>query len=107
MSTLPFDPARDHRISRETAASLIQAFQAQAPAGAHHASAFGRSAFEQLLAQPGADGIRAYRAQHADGSQTLVMVAVDADGQDLATADGVFVQNGSDCPPFCTPNGWA
>lgn len=96
-----FDPTRDHRIPRKEAASLIQAFQAHADAGTHRASAFNRSAFEQLLAQPGAAGIRVYRAQHKDGSPTMVMVAVDAKGVDLDGAKAVCVQNSTDCPPFC------
>lgn len=104
--TAPFDPARDHRISREEAASLIRAHQAQAAPGAHKASAFNRSAFEQLLAQPGAAGIRIYHARHADGSPTMVMVAVDGSGQDLAAANAVYTQNGTDCPPFCVAQAW-
>lgn len=105
--TAPFDPTRDHRISRDEAAGLIKAHQAQAAPGAHQATAFNRSAFEQLLAQPGAAGIRIYHARHADGSPTMVMVAVDAKGQDLATADAVYTQNGTDCPPVCCSQPWA
>lgn len=102
MSSQPFDPARDHRISREEAASLVGNHQARAEAGAHRASAFNRSAFEQLLAQPGAAGIRIYHARHADGSPTMVMVAVDAQGTDLAGANALYAQNTTDCPPYCS-----
>lgn len=101
MSSQPFDPARDHRISREEAASLVGNHQARAEAGAHRSSAFNRSAFEQLLAQPGAAGIRIYHARHANGSPTMVMVAVDAQGADLAGAEGICIQNSHDCPPYC------
>lgn len=96
-----FDPSRNHRITREEAANLIKAFHSKAEAGAHRASAFNRDAFEQLLGQPGAAGIRIYRALHKDGSPTMVMVAVDAKGVDLDDAEAVFVQNSTDCPPFC------
>lgn len=96
-----FDITRDHRIPKQEAASLVQAFQAKAEAGTHRASAFNRGAFEQLLAQSGAAGIRIYHAQHKDGSPTMVMVAVDAKGVDLDGAKAVFVQNSSDCPPVC------
>lgn len=106
MSTEAFDANRDHRISREEAASLVQTFQSKAEAGEHRASAFNRSAFEQLLDQPGAAGIRIYRARHEDGSPTLVMVAVDAAGQDLAAKDGMFIQKGTDCPPYCVSQSW-
>ena len=101
MSTRAFDPARDHRISRKEAASLVQNFHARAEAGTHRASAFNRSAFEHLLAQPGAEGIRIYRAQHEDGSPTMVMVAVDANGVDLDSPEATYIQNSHDCPPFC------
>lgn len=101
MTTAAFDPNRDHRISREEAARLVLNFQARTDAGDHYASAFNRSAFDQLLAQPGAAGIRIYRAQHADGSPTLVMAAVDTGGTDLDGPEAVFAQNTHDCPPYC------
>lgn len=106
MSAQPFDPAHDHRISRDEAASLVRNHQTRAEAGAHRASAFNRSAFEQLLAQSGAAGIRIYHARHADGSPTMVMVAVDAKGEDLAATSNVLVQNGTDCPPNCGTASW-
>ena len=99
--TAPFDATRDHRISLDEAAGLIKAYQAQAVPGAHLASAFNRSAFEQLLAQPGAAGIRIYLAHHTNGSPTMVMVAVDETGSDLASASNLCMQNSHDCPPIC------
>lgn len=101
MPTSPFDPTRDHRITRDEAISLVQDFQVQAVAGTHLASAFNRSAFEQLLAQPSAAGIRIYRAQHPDGFPTMVMVAVDTEGVDLNAPEACFAQNTFDCPPIC------
>jgi hypothetical protein len=106
VTTNAFDPNRDHRISREAAASLVQAFHSSAKVGAHRATAFNRSAFEQLLAQPGAAGIRIYRAQHADGSPAMVLVAVGVDGEDIAGTDAVFMQFGTDCPPYCASQTW-
>lgn len=96
-----FDPTRDHRITRVEAAGLIGNFHAQAGAGAHRASAFNRSAFEQLLGQTGAAGIRIYLARHDDGSPTMVMVAVDVEGKDMDSTQSVYIQNSTDCPPLC------
>lgn len=96
-----FDAKREHRIRREEAASLVQAFHSKSKAGEHRSSTFNRSAFEHLLAQPGAAGIRIYRAQHPDGSPTMVMVAVDAEGVDMDASEAVFTQNSHDCPPIC------
>lgn len=96
-----FDPKREHRITRKEAAGLVQAHHSKSKAGEHRSSTFNRSAFEHLLAQPGAAGIRIYRAQHEDGSPTMVMVAVDASGVDMDAEEAVFVQNSHDCPPIC------
>lgn len=101
MSAETFDFKRDHRINRAEAADLVLNFQAKPDAGVHFASAFGRSAFDLLLAQPGAAGIRIYRAEHADGSPTMVMVAVDENGTDLDAETNLFMQNSHDCPPRC------
>lgn len=43
MAIFPFDPNRDHRIPRDEAVSLIQAFQTRASAGSLLAVAFNRS----------------------------------------------------------------
>lgn len=102
MSAQPFDPARDHRISREEAIGLVRNAQVPVEAASHRASAFNRAAFEQLLGQAGAAGIRIYLARHEDGSPTMVMVAVDAEGVDLAGDASLYVQNAHDCPPYCT-----
>jgi hypothetical protein len=101
MSARAFDPKRDHRISREEAACLVHNFQVHAKKESHRASAFARGAFEQLLAQHGAAGIRIYRAKHKDGAPTMVMVAVDAKGVDLDGPEAICIQNGADCPPVC------
>nr|WP_320130998.1 hypothetical protein [uncultured Holophaga sp.] len=107
MTSQSFDTARNHQITRQEAADLVLGFQAKLDAGYHYASAFNRSAFEQLLAQPGAAGIRIYRAEHADGSPTMVMVAVDADGVDMDAVEGLYMQNAVDCPPICKGAGLA
>lgn len=101
-----FDLSGDHRVPREKAAGLVKAFQSTAKAGEHRATTFNRSAFEQLLAQPDAAGIRIYRAQHENGTPTMVLVAVDQNGQDLAPEHASLAQSDHDCPPWCKPPTW-
>nr|WP_320131001.1 hypothetical protein [uncultured Holophaga sp.] len=96
-----FDIHRNHLISREEAADLALRHQARPEAGEHYASAYARSAFKELLAQPEAVGIRIYRAEHDDGSPTMVMVAIDKQGIDMASPENLFMQNSADCPPVC------
>lgn len=102
----PFDPARDHTISQAEAARWVGSFQAAAGEGDHLSTAFNRTALDKLLAQEGCAGIRVYRALHEDGTPTLVMVGVDAAGEDLAGPQAVFIQNGTNCPPFCAQASW-
>lgn len=103
---MPIDPAFDHTVSRDEATQLVIAHQSLALPGDLLSTTFNRRAFEQLLGQAGCVGLRVYQARHGDGSPTLVVVGVDAEGEDLAQAEAVFVQNGTNCPPFCTPSGW-
>ncbi len=49
---------------------------------------------------------RISRARHADGPPTMVMVAVDAGGQDLASTNATFAQNQVICPPICATTLW-
>jgi hypothetical protein len=60
---------------------------------------FARYAFEKILAQPGVVGIRYYYAQNDDGTPTVVLVGVDAKGQDMLT--GAIMERSLDCPPWC------
>lgn len=92
---------RDHRISRRDAAALVRRFRESAPAGALVASMFGRSIFDAILAQDGCRGIRVHYAMEPDGSRTLVLVGVEANGADMW--DGVLGEEHFPCPPFCPP----
>ena len=98
-TTLTPEPAVSrHLVSREHAQDSIARFRASAAPGAAHAQSMERSAFEALLAQPGATGIRIYHGKYADGRDTLVLYAYDKDGRDLV---GMPMNNLRDWPPYC------
>lgn len=59
---------------------------------------YGNDLIQQLLDNPGCVGVRMYFAQESDGSQTVVLVGVDAEGNDLLN---LIVENGIKCPPHC------
>jgi hypothetical protein len=101
-----FNPDQNHLIPRTEAAQLVGGFRRAAAPGSHLSTAFNRSAFEKLLGQEDCAGIRIYRATHEDGTQTLVMVGVNASGADLAGADHLFAQAGQNCPPVCFAADW-
>ena len=84
-----------------------------------NAELFNRDAIGLLLNVPGADGIRVYLANDANGEQKFVLVPVDKNGADIITklipqkaaftipgvtpayaqGDGEVVENGQTCPP--------
>lgn len=90
---------RDHRISLEHAVPMVERYRERHPDGIH-ASMFDRAIFDDILAQAGCTGIRMYYAEGTDGAQTLVLVGVDARGNDLYR--GLLGEWGSPCPPACS-----
>ena len=92
----------NHQIDLGTAIRLIRNHKAKLPVSSGvqvNGGFFARSAFEKILAQPGAVGIRYYYAQNDDGTSTLVLVGVDAKGQDMQT--GAIMDRMIPCPPYC------
>jgi hypothetical protein len=67
-------------------------------------SVYGREIFREILAQKGCAGIRLYPGIDDDGELTMLMVGVDAEGNDILV--GTIGDTPWRCPPFCsTPNG--
>src|SRR5262245_21565827 len=89
---------RDHKISLEQGVEMVRRYQEAHP-NAIRASMFDRAIFDEILAQPGCAGVRMFYAQRADGSPTLVLVGVNAQGMDLVY--GVVGDEHWPCPPFC------
>ena len=91
----------DHQVDLVTAVRLINNHKSNLKAvpASIKGGLFARSAFDKILAQPGVAGIRYYYAQKDDGIPTLVLVGVDAKGQDMQT--GIIMERSLECPPFC------
>ena len=98
---MPLHGNEDHHITTEQAKALIQNYRRHAGPNDHKCGFFGRAVLEQILAQPGCIGIRAYYARHEDGSNTLVLVGVDGAEKDMTA--GTLAQNYQPCPPYCDP----
>jgi hypothetical protein len=92
----------DHQVDLVTAVRLIKNHKSNLKALSASAKGglFARSAFDKILAQPGVVGIRYYYAQKDAGTPTLVLVGVDAKGQDIQT--GIIMERQLDCPPWCS-----
>lgn len=95
----------NHQVDLRTAIRLIRNHKANnannlaASSSSSQAKGgfFARNAFDKILAQPGVVGIRYYYAQNDDGSPTIVLVGVNAIGQDIVS--GAIMEMLVLCPP--------
>lgn len=60
------------------------------------------SLIRQLCDQAGAEGVRMYLGVNDEGGPTLVLVAVEASGNDMT--DGAVMDYAWPCPPLCATN---
>jgi hypothetical protein len=60
---------------------------------------FLRQELDELLAQPGCAGVRYYYGLDVAGKDSLILVGVDKDGNDMV--NGVLINASFPCPPFC------
>lgn len=88
------DP-KSHRIALSAAADQIRSAAKRAQKG----GLFLRKELDELLAQPGCAGLRYYYGRNALGQDTLILVGVDKDGNDMV--QGVVMEECFLCPPFC------
>lgn len=91
---------RDHHIPLQAAAALTRRFRQGAAKGAVLGELFGRAAVEELLRQPGCEGIRIYHGRDESGAAVVVLVGVDAGGADMTA--GAILEQGLPCPPWCS-----
>jgi hypothetical protein len=89
----------DHQVDLVTAVRFIKNHKSNLKAPSIKGGFFARNAFDKILAQQGCVGIRYYYAQKDDGLPVLVLVGVDAKGQDMQT--GLIMEGIWPCPPFC------
>lgn len=87
-----------HWIDLKSAVELTARWRKLHPK-APKAMGFERGALERILKQDGCVALRCYYAQNADESWTMVLVGIDAKGQDMAT--GEIAEEAEPCPPYC------
>jgi len=106
---MPFPPPRNHKIPLAAAVAMTKRYRASVKPGAFRAGLFPCKEFEDLMAQKGCAGIRIYLGCHEDDALSLIMVGVNAEGQDMVAGvaglteneGGEVVQDSIPCPPFC------
>jgi hypothetical protein len=103
-----FSGAEGDPIPFETAKTWISNYQSGNPIGTK-AHFFGFEILKQILAEPTCVGIRMYYALDDKGQRQIILVGVNADGenllpqsQSLRDGDGNIVADASyPCPSFC------
>lgn len=111
-------PRESQRIALRDAVDLTQRYRKAAPAS-EHAGFFWADGIQELLTQPGCVGLRYYHGLGADGAYRMVLVGVDAQGNDItapaaskrsklaaagAGGGAVLLDNHFPCPPYCPPD---
>jgi hypothetical protein len=92
-----------HIITLSEAETMTHAYQqASQFQGLTVACRIDASAYQEVLAQTGCVGVRTYFALNAKSELTIVVVGVDANGEDMT--DGVLLNRAYDCPSACAPN---
>jgi hypothetical protein len=96
---MPFNPNLDNSISLEDAAKITANFRQAFPT-AVIANAYGKRQMQELLEQENCEGFRIYNGIDDEGSQQLIIVGVDASGNDLY--EGVLIDHTQPCPSICS-----
>lgn len=96
---MPLPPSRSQQISLAEAAADTRRFRDRAGPDAEKGGFFFREVLDKLLAQPGCVGIRYYHGLDAQDQPSLIIVGVDAKGDDIT--GGVLMDFHYPCPPFC------
>jgi hypothetical protein len=100
---MAFTGNEDQHISLEDAAKLTGTYRQSAGDGATLGGYFSRNSINLLFDQAACVGIRVYYGLTEDKKPQMVIVGVNAEGDDLY--QGTILEHALTCPPFCSrPN---
>ncbi len=92
-----------HLISLAEAAEMTHAYQNAAQfQGMTVACMMDNNAYQQVMTQPGCTGVRTYFALDELNNLTIVVVGVDAQGNDIT--NGIIMEISYRCPILCHHN---
>ena len=102
-----------HQISLAEAIELTTRYRNNPLPDLPLCETFDKSSVAALLAQPGCHSFRIYLGRKKDDSVCSVLVAADANGQDILPPpqrneltdgdDGILLEDAFRCPPACPP----
>lgn len=97
---MSFTGNEDHSISLATASDWTANFRETILSGEPIAEYFGGTAISNILAQTGCVGLRFYYSLDNEGKKHLIVVGVNADGNDLY--NGILAERSVMCPQDCS-----
>lgn len=95
---MAFDGNEGEQITITEGSAWTKTYQSRNE-GKVKAHFYGINKLNEILTQPGCQGIRIYRAIDDNGADCLVLVGSDEDENDMT--DGVLIEMGVKCPPRC------
>lgn len=100
---MSFNGSEGEAITLEEGSSWTKNWREGKESGDPNAVFFGREKLQAILAQSECVGIRIYFAIDDDGQKTLVLVGANADENDQT--NGMILDRGLSCPPYCPTGG--
>lgn len=101
-----------HQISLEEAIALTTRYRNNPVTDAPLSETYDADSVQALLNQQGSQSFRLYLGRKSDQRICTVLVAVDANGQDilpptglvtLSEDEGIILEDAIQCPPICPP----
>ena len=96
---MPTPPKRDHRITLDQGIDFTKRFGAANPKAEKAAMFWSDGGLAELMGQKGYAGLRIYNGLDDKGAPAPVLVAVDAQGNDMT--GGTILEMHLPCPVFC------
>ncbi|HVZ26986.1 MAG TPA: hypothetical protein VG842_13060 [Sediminibacterium sp.] len=105
-----------NQITRSQAVELVTRFRNNPGPDMPYAETFFGDSVKALLAQAGCENFRVYLGRKANDSICLILVGVDADGNDILPPtnsrpisekeedEGIILEDAIQCPPVCPPS---
>ena len=93
---------RDHTVSLNVAAAYTKRHRgglSGARQHGDHGGAFHADQVIKMLQQPGCTALRIYHGRSEQNEKAMVLVAVDANGNDMTK--GIMMEMTWPCPPWC------
>ena len=90
---MAFDGTEGDQISLQEASTMMQNYKNANP-NSTHAQFMGKEIIGQILAQSGCVGIRSHFGINTNGVLQLVIVGVDANGNDMMSSASIIADRG-------------